>query len=434
MGLLDRVTVEAPQQPARVYLYAAEKWGKTSFAAQAPKPIFLMTSGETGLLDLINFGQVGPTPHFPEDMRTWPDVMDAVAALAAEPHEYQTLVIDTANGAERLLADHVLHQEFNGFMTGKSGYGSYGKGDQACIPHWSEFLRRLDRVRTQRRMSIVLLAHSKIKSVNNPEGEDYDQFRPEGIDKLWPLTHKWASVIAAGTFTVQVKDDKASGGRERVIRLRGSAAVVGGNRYGLPESIPCGPSPASAWGAFARAVGDARAAAAKKKAAQPGVPAPAASGVPASPPPQAQPRPEPDEGFDDEPDGEEPRDMPAAERRTTPPKPAPVPVRAPEPPADDSPLKAGGALVQVLMGLLHQLELSWTQVRDRDPDSKGREIADAVGLAAGHGCTRMTDLTAAAGMKLKAELERRVAERRERAAVRAGNKARRETEAAGAAP
>lgn len=255
MGLLDRVTsVVTTPQPRRVYLFAAEKWGKTSFAAFADRPIFLMTSGETGLLDLISSGQLGPVPHFPDDCKTWSDLLAAVQAVVDEPHDFGTLVIDTANGAERLLADHVLANEFRGLMGGKNGYGSYGKGDQACIPHWAAFLRDLDRLRSKRRMSIVLLAHSRVKAVNNPEGDDYDQLRPEGLDKLWPLTHKWASVIAAGTYRVVVKDDKAAGGRDRVIRLRGTAAVVAGNRYGLPDEIDASRGPADAWRTFDKAI------------------------------------------------------------------------------------------------------------------------------------------------------------------------------------
>ena len=258
MSLLSQITTEAPSQPARVYLYASEKWGKTSWAAHAPKPLFLMTQGETGLLDLISCGQVRPTAHLPKDFQSWPDLLNAVRAVEREPHDYQTLVIDTANGAERLLSDHILDVEFKGQQTGKGGYNSYAAGDLACIPHWQGFLRQLDAVRVRRKMSIILLAHSKVKSVNNPEGDDYDQLRPEGLDKLWPLTHKWASIIAAGSYKVFVKNDKASGGRDRVIRLRSSAAVVAGNRYGLPDEIPCGATPAAAWTAFANAMKTAR--------------------------------------------------------------------------------------------------------------------------------------------------------------------------------
>jgi hypothetical protein len=361
VGLLDRVTTQAPAQPSRIYLYAQEKWGKTSFAAHAPKPIFLMTAGETGLLDLINYGQIAPVPHFPDDFKAWPDLIAAVRALAHEPHDYQTLVIDTANGAERLLAEWVLREEFDGVMGGKNGYGSYGKGDLACVRHWGEFLRELDAVRARRRMSIVLLAHSRIKSVNNPEGDDYDQLRPEGIDKLWPLTHKWASVIGGGTYRVHVKDDKATGGRDRVVRLQGNAAVVAGNRYGLPETIACGATPKSAWDAFFGAIQAAKA----KAVARPPQPAPAASPPPppvqasapaAPPPPPAAPPPPPPAGAADDADGggESPEGVPDG-----------------APPAKP---KVGPDLVKSVLDLCHALDQTWPDVR--------AEFADDLGLTA----------------------------------------------------
>jgi hypothetical protein len=265
MSLLSRVSKSAPPQPYRMYLYAQEKFGKTSWAAFAPKPIFLMTQGETGLLDLIDFGQVPETAHLPPSAENpngftdWLDLEAAVRAVADEPHDYQTLVIDTANGAERMLAQHVLAADFQGKKVGKGSYSDYGKGDQACVGYWTDFLRLLDAVRTARRMNVVLLAHSQIKSVNNPEGSDYDQLRPDGINKLWPLTHKWASVIAAGTYALTVKDDKVTGGHDRILRVRGTAAVVAGNRYGMPDTIPCGNDPRAAYGHFARALTFARA-------------------------------------------------------------------------------------------------------------------------------------------------------------------------------
>lgn len=265
MSLLDRVTKTAPPQPYRMYLYAMEKFGKTSWAAFAPKPIFLLTQGETGLLDLIDYGQVPETAHLPPSaenpngFQSWPELQDAVHAILTEGHDYETLVIDTANGAERMLAQHVLEHDFYGKRTGKGSYSDYGKGDQACVTYWTEFLRQLDAIRTRRRMNVILLAHTQIKTVNNPEGDDYDQLRPEGINKLWPLTHKWASVIAAGTFKLVVKDDKVKEGKERILRLRNSVAVVAGNRYGLPEEIPCGNDPRAAYGFFSRAMAQARA-------------------------------------------------------------------------------------------------------------------------------------------------------------------------------
>ncbi len=295
MSLMSKVTTRAPALPSRIYLYAAEKFGKSSFATHAPRPIFIMTEGETGLLSLIESGRVPETAHFPDDARTWDQLIDCVQAVRDEEHDYKTLVLDTSNGAERLLVQHVCDTEFGGQMSGKEGYASYGKGDLATIPHWMRFLRLLDEIRIKRRMSIILLAHSRIRSVNNPEGSDYDQLRPEGVEKLWTLTHKWADVIAAGTFEVFVKDDKVRTGQKRVIRTGGSLAVVAGNRYSLPEVIPCGNDAKSAFTNFAQALAKAKANGKKQEPATPQV-APPTPQVTAPEPPQVAPpvRPDPD--------------------------------------------------------------------------------------------------------------------------------------------
>ena len=72
--------------------------------------------------------------------------------------------------------------------------------------------------------------------VSNPTGKDWDQYRPLAIDQMWSLTHKWADVICFYGTRVEVnKDDKATGER-RFLRCNPSAAIVAGNRYGLPLS------------------------------------------------------------------------------------------------------------------------------------------------------------------------------------------------------
>ena len=61
--------------PSRHVIYGPEGIGKTSLAAAAPLPVFLMSRGETGLLSLIDHSRVpAETPHFPEAM-TWEEVL-----------------------------------------------------------------------------------------------------------------------------------------------------------------------------------------------------------------------------------------------------------------------------------------------------------------------------------------------------------------------
>ena len=96
--------------------------------------------------------------------------------------------------------------------------------------------------------------------------------------------------------------------------------------------------------------------------------------------------------------------MPAAERRTR----------------DDEPLKAGQAIIQVLLGLMHPLDVNWSQIRDGV--EKGGEIAAAAGLAKMPVDFKITDLTAAEALALKSELEQHLAAKKGAAAKRAAKK------------
>lgn len=250
MGLLDKVQTSAPSLPTRAVLYAAEKSGKTSFGCHAPKPIFLMTAGETGLLTLIESGQVPPTSHFGADFRTWHELMLHVRAIRDEKHDYKTLVLDTGNGAESLCMASVCESSFSGDW---GEYNSYGRGMSATVPIWAEFLGTLDQVRLNRKMSILFLHHAKVKTFQDPAGKDWDQWRPEANDKLWGLTHKWADVIAYYGQRVAVsRDDKAQGTATRFLRVGSSPAMVAGNRYGMPDELVANkPGAKALWDLFA---------------------------------------------------------------------------------------------------------------------------------------------------------------------------------------
>lgn len=263
MSFLASLTKEAPQLPSRAVFYAAEGMGKTSFGCHAPDPVFLMTAGETGLLSLLEAGQVPAVAHAPDDFKTWEGLWAAVEELLRGKHSFRTLVLDTGNGAENLLAASVCSESFGGKW---ADYNDYGRGVRIAAPIWGQFLGLLDELRVRRRMSVIFLHHAAIKAVSNPTGKDWDQHRPEAIDKMWGLTHKWADVIAYyGTRVTVGRDDKAAG-EQRYLRCAPSAAVVAKNRYGLPDEITSPPGAANLWAAFAREVAKAKG---KGRAAEP---------------------------------------------------------------------------------------------------------------------------------------------------------------------
>lgn len=244
--------------PNRYVLHGREGWGKTSFAAMMPAPLFLQARGETGLETLINAGQLPEVPHFPETP-TWQDLMDALTWVREAEHSYKTLAIDALNGAERLCHEHVCKRDFNDDWTDK-GFMGYMRGFEVALADWRLFLSLLDSIRTERRMTIMLLCHTKVTTFKNPEGADFDRYQPDMSPKTWSLTHKWADVVMFGHFetVVQVENKRNMKGKgisqSRLLLTENHAAYDAKNRLGLEPEIEMGNSPADAWDAFKKAV------------------------------------------------------------------------------------------------------------------------------------------------------------------------------------
>ena len=254
---LDSVTTKTKALPNRLLLHAVQKWGKTSFGAMAPNPIFLCTRGEDGLDTLIKSGQLPETAHFPDPFETWNELMMGLDELYLMDHPYKTVVVDTVNGAERLGVEHVVETEFGGKF---ENFDAYGRGQKFMPTQIIAFTSALDKLR-HKGMAVILLAHSQVKMFNNPEGANYDRWEPVLAKETWAIIDRWVDMILFGNFETfaekERKNDvkvKATGGTNRIIHTIRTAAYDAGNRYGLPEEIECGSSPKEAWANFIAAL------------------------------------------------------------------------------------------------------------------------------------------------------------------------------------
>ena len=257
--VLAEITGKGSGRPNRYVLHAVEGWGKTSFGAQAPSPIFIQTGGETGLETLIDAGRLPEVPHFPA-AEDWDVLMGQIAALIGGEHNYRTLVLDTLNGAEALSHKFVCHRDFNDDW-GNKGFGSYNVGYSVALPEWSRLLVALDRLRAERNMTVMLLCHTKVKSFRNPEGPDYDRYSPDVHEKTWSLTHKWADCVLFGNFETTVQTErpdsrrgKGAGGAFRMMYTERHAAYDAKNRLGLAPEIEMGDSAAASFASFMAAI------------------------------------------------------------------------------------------------------------------------------------------------------------------------------------
>ena len=256
MSLSD-VTTKGKGLPSRMVIHGVEGIGKTSFPANSPNPIYLQARGETGLETLIDSGRLSEVPHLPE-IQTFNELLEAIDMLCREDHGYQTIVLDTINGFERLCHEHVCRKHFNNDWTDK-GFMGYGRGFETSLADWRELLIALDRLRETKSMAVVALCHTKVTTFKNPEGPDYDRYAPDMHAKTWGLTHKWADIVLFANYETFTEKDglrhkAASGEQVRFLYSERRAAFDAKNRHGLPFEISMGSSGKEAWSNFISAI------------------------------------------------------------------------------------------------------------------------------------------------------------------------------------
>jgi hypothetical protein len=227
----------------RIVLNAVEGWGKTTFAAHAPKPAMLMSRGETGYETLLSANVCSVPSVDAARINSWAELLDTLSAIANNPaSEYETIVLDALSGYERLCHEHVCARDFGGDW-GEKGFGAFQKGYDLATNDWDRLLQRLDEINAKG-VAILILAHSKIQNFKNPIGPDFDRYVIDAHHKTWGVTHKWADAVLFGRFrTVLDKVDnkgvkgKGIGGTDRILHCQQSDAWVAKNRYGMPIDI-----------------------------------------------------------------------------------------------------------------------------------------------------------------------------------------------------
>ena len=227
---LAAVTRGVSPQPLRVVIYGPGGVGKSTFGAQAPKPIFLGAEDGSALLDVARFPQ-------PE---TWGDALDAIRTLATEAHDFGTLVIDSADWMEPLCWAHVCQSARKPDI---EAFG-FGKGYVAALEEWRKLLAAIEGLRRAKRMHIVVIAHSIVATYKNPEGDDYDRFALKLHKGAAGILTEWCDELCYGSFRTHSSkvDPKGTRGRgygsERVLYTERRAAFDAKSRHGLPPEMP----------------------------------------------------------------------------------------------------------------------------------------------------------------------------------------------------
>lgn len=213
MITLQNVTKGGKKLPVRIVAYGTDGIGKSTFAADSIRPIFVCTEDGATRLDV---------PQFPK-CEKWEDIFDCLRALAQEKHDYKTVVIDTLDWAQHLAIEYIIRTEYEG-DGGK--FDAYGSGYKILMREWRKLLSAVDFLRTRCDMESILLLHATIRPFSNPMGDNYDIYKASLVDSpstsIWGLTKEWADLVLFLNVEVRVKkaSPKSSKGKGVMIQTR----------------------------------------------------------------------------------------------------------------------------------------------------------------------------------------------------------------------
>jgi hypothetical protein len=227
MSILQ-ITRGRRQAAVRGTIYGIEGIGKTTLATQFPAPLVLDTEDGTNHIDVAR-----------ASIHDWKSLTLALTELAVNAQGYKTIVIDSADWAEKLLIEWLLK------TSGKKSIEDFGfgKGYTMVAEHWTRFLASCD-VLIGQGINVVFVAHSTVKRTSPPDQTDgFDRYELKLTKQSAPLLREWCDLLLFCTYRTKLVEGsdgrlKAQGGKERIMHAEHSAAWDAKNRFDLPAEMP----------------------------------------------------------------------------------------------------------------------------------------------------------------------------------------------------
>ena len=238
---LASISKTSPKPPI-ITLHGTAGIGKTTFAAQAPAPVFVRT--EDGLGTIV-------ADAFPL-AQSWADVLGALGALYTDEHDYKTVIIDSLSALEPLIWKQVAADEKKANIEACG----YGRGYVLAVYYWQQFIEGCAALRDEKGMTPILIAHSEVQRFDSPEVEPFDRYQVRLHKKAMALVYERSDIVGFANWRTTIVRDKdptalpskqsgekvlnvrGVGTGERLLHLIEQPAYLAKNRYSLPNTLP----------------------------------------------------------------------------------------------------------------------------------------------------------------------------------------------------
>lgn len=222
-----KITKGKTARAMKVVVYGSEGIGKTTFAADAPDPLFIDTEGSTAHMDVRRI----------EKPERWEDLVEIVNEVAVTPDLCKTLVLDTADWAEQLCVTYVC-RKYN--QPSIEGFG-YGRGYVYLAEEFGRLLSAFDVVIASG-IHVIITAHAKMRKFEQPDEQGaYDRWEMKLSKHVSPLLKEWCDMLLFLNYrtyvvTTETNTRKVQGGK-RVMYTSHHPCWDAKNRQNLPEEM-----------------------------------------------------------------------------------------------------------------------------------------------------------------------------------------------------
>lgn len=222
------------KQPINIVVVGTPGVGKSSFAAKAPRPIFL-GADETGELDIDRM----PRPKSYVELLSQLDHLIKNKGL-----EYQSVVIDTLDSVEQMVHQELLASDPKKTGSMIAAHGGYGKALDMSASRLTDLRERLKTLRDQHGMNVIIVAHAKkATATDSILGMSYDTQEMALHAKAQAIFADWVSAVLFATYIIHpqagTNTDKifAMGEGKRVLLTEKRPGHIGKNRFSLPYEM-----------------------------------------------------------------------------------------------------------------------------------------------------------------------------------------------------